>query len=706
MPAVTVKSVCPLNCPDTCGIVSSVEDGRIVRTVGDPDHPITRGWLCRKGNQYLERHTSPDRLLYPLRRAGPKGSGRFERISWDAALDLIAERWQAIIAEWGAEAILPYGYSGTLGIVQRAAGERRFLNRLGASVLDRSICSEAGHAAMKATLGGSFGADPEDIPNARLLLIWGYNPAATNPHAVPLIQEAKRRGATVVLIDPRVTETARFADWHVQPYPGTDGALALALVHQIAEAGLEDRAFLAERTVGWDALRARATAYPLERAAAITRLPPETIQRLARLYAERRPGLIATGPGLQRHTNGGQAMRCLLALPAVTGQYGRPGGGFIYNNRYLIWDPELLGHDRELRRGTPRVISINQIGEALLSADPPVKSLLVVNGNPAAVAQSQAKVVRGLLRDDLFTVVHEVFPTDTVRYADVVLPATLNLEQLDLHLSYWSLYLRLNLPAVPPPGEARSNLELYQALARRMGFTEPCLFASAEEIIRELLRTPSPLLEGVTWERLVAEPAVRLNLQARPWVPFADGRFPTPSGKVELYAERLARAGADPLPDWVPEREGPEASPALFARFPLKLLTPKEQHFVGSSYANLASFRQLAGAPVVQLHPNDAAARGIADGALVEVWNERGACRLWARVAETVRPGVAVSEVVHWQVDGQDGRNVNWTTPDYLTDLGGNSSFHTNLVEVRPVAEGAAGRTTAAEARTSGAAER
>jgi anaerobic selenocysteine-containing dehydrogenase len=682
-----VKSVCPLNCPDTCGILTQVEDGRVVRTSGDPDHPITRGWLCRKGSRYLERHTSPERLLYPLRRVGPKGEGRFERISWDQALDLIAERWHSIVARWGPEAILPYGYSGTLGIIQRTVGERRFLNRLGASVLDRSICSEAGHAAMRATLGGSYGADPEDIPNSRLIVIWGYNPAATNPHAIPLIQEATRNGATVVVIDPRVSESVRFADWHLRPYPGTDGALALGVVHLLVEQGLEDRAFLDASTIGWDALRERAAEFPPERVAEITRLPADAIRRLAGLYAERRPGLIVTGPGLQRHTNGGQAMRCLLALPAVTGQYGRPGAGFLYNNRYLAWDPELLGHDAELRRHTPRTLSINQIGEALLSADPPVQSLLVVNGNPAAVAQSQAKLTRGLLRDDLFTVVHEIFPTDTVRYADVVLPATMQLEQADLHLSYWSLHLRLNLPAVAPPGEARSNLELYQALARRMGFDEPCLYATPEEIVRELLQTPSPLLEGVTWERLAAEPAVRLTLPARPWVPFADGRFPTPSGKLELYSESLARQGLDPLPGWAPERESPESSPSLFSRYPLKLLTPKEQHFLGSSFANLRSFRQLAGEPVVEIHPADAAPRGIADGALVEVANDRGGCRLRARVTESTRPGVAVSEVVHWQMHGPDGRNVNWTTPDYLTDLGANSCYHTNLVEIRPVRE-------------------
>jgi anaerobic selenocysteine-containing dehydrogenase len=685
MPTRTIKSVCPLNCPDSCGIVTTVEDGRVVRTAGDPEHPITRGWLCRKGGRYLERHTSPDRLLYPLRRVGPKGEGRFERTSWDAALDLIAERWQAILDRWGPEAIVPYGYSGTMGIVQRTAAERRFLNRLGASVLDRSICSEAGHAAMRATLGGSYGADPEDTPHARLVLLWGYNPAATNPHAMPLLLEARRNGAAVVAIDPRVTESVRFADWHLRPNPGTDGALALGLIHLLFDAGLDDRAFLEARTLGWRELRERAAAFPPERVAEITRLPVETIRDLARLYAERRPGLIATGPGLQRHTNGGQAMRCLLALPAVTGQYGRSGGGFVYNNRYLLWDPELLGHDAELRRGAPRTISINRIGEALLSADPPVQSLLVVNGNPAAVAQSQAKLIRGLLREDLFTVVHEIFPTDTVRYADVVLPATMQLEQLDLHLSYWSLYLQLNLPAVAPPGEARSNLELYQALARRMGFDEPCLHASAEEIVRELLQTPSPLLAGVTWERLVAEPAVRLSLPTRPWVPFADGRFPTPSGKVELLAASLAREGRDPLPGWVPELESPEASPALFGRYPLKLLTPKEQHFLGSSFANLPSFRRMAGEPIVELHRLDAEARGIEDGAPVEIANDRGSCRMRARVGEGVLPGVAVCEVVHWQLHAPAGRNVNWTTPDYLTDLGANSSYHTNLVEIRPV---------------------
>ena len=679
----TVKSVCPLNCPDSCGIVTVVEDGRVVRTTGDPDHPITRGWLCRKGNAYLERMNHPDRILYPMRRVGPKGAGRFERITWDAALDEIAGRWGAIVDEWGPEAILPYGYSGTMGIVNRTAGERRFLNRLGASVLDRAICSEAGHAAMLATLGGSIGSDPEDVPNARLILLWGYNPAATNPHMVPLLQEARRNGARVAVIDPRVTETVRYADWHVRPYPGTDAALALALIHHIAERGRHDQTFLAQRTVGWEALRARAAEYSPERVAGIARLPVETIRALADEYADVRPGLIATGPGLQRHTNGGQAMRALLCLPAVTGQYGRSGGGFLYNNRYLAWDPELLGHDRELRRGTPRTISINQVGEALLSADPPIKSLLVVNGNPAAVGQAQHKLTRGLLRDDLFTVVHEVFPTDTVAYADVVLPAAMQLEQLDLHLSYWSLYLRLNLPAVPPAGEARSNLGLYQALARRMGFAEPCLYATGEEIVRELLRTPSPLLGGVTWERLLAEPAVRLTLPMRPYVPFDDGRFPTPSGKVQLYSSTLEAQGRAPLPDWTPERESPEASPDLFSRYPLKLLTPKEQHFLGSSFANVPSFARMAGEPTVELHPDDAAARGISDGDWVDVFNARGACRPRARVSEDVLPGVAVSEVVHWQSRSPGGHNVNWTTPDYLTDLGDNSSYHTNLVQVR-----------------------
>ncbi|HYU18645.1 MAG TPA: molybdopterin oxidoreductase family protein [Chloroflexota bacterium] len=682
-PLTPVKSVCPLNCPDSCGIVTEVQDGRVVRTSGDPDHPITRGWLCRKGNEYLERLNHPSRLTYPLRRLGPKGEGQFERINWDEALDTIAARWHEIVERWGPQAILPYGYSGTMGVVNRAAAERRFLNRLGASILDRGICSEAGHAAMKATLGGSFGSDPEDIPNARLILIWGYNPAATNPHCIPLLQEARRNGAQVVVVDSRVTETVRFADQHLAPYPGTDAALALSMIHVLFDEGLDDATFLEERTIGAEALRQRALRYPPSRVARITRLPPDAIRELALFYGTHKPGLLTTAPGLQRHTNGGQTMRALLCLAAVAGQYGVPGGGFLYNNRYVIWDPELLGHDSELRRGTPRTISINQVGEALLSADPSIKSLLVVNGNPAAVGQSQAKMVRGLLRDDLFTVVHEVFPTDTVDYADIVLPATMQLEQLDLHLSYWSLYLRLNLPAVAPPGECRSNLELYQALAERMGFTEPCLYASGEEIIRELLQTPNPYLGGVTWERLVEEPAVRLTTSTRPHVPFANGHFPTPSGKLELYSTTLAADGHDPLPDWVAELESPEATPALFARYPLKLLTPKEQHFIGSSFANLESFRQMAGGPDVQLNPRDASARGVSEGDWVEVFNERGSCRLLARVGDTVPPGVAVSEVVHWQKHSPNGRNVNWTTPDYLTDLGDNSTYHTNLVQVR-----------------------
>jgi anaerobic selenocysteine-containing dehydrogenase len=618
-----------------------------------------------------------------LRRVGPKGAGRFERISWDEALDITAARWRGIIERWGPEAILPYGYSGTMGVVNRLAAERRFLNRLGASILDRGICSEAGHAAMRATLGGSFGADPEDLPNARLILIWGYNPAATNPHFMPLLQQAKRNGAHVVVIDPHTTETVRYADQHLTPYPGTDAALALCLVNVLVEEGLHDAAFLDDRTLGFRGLRERAARYSLERAAQITRLPPHQIRDLALLYGTRKPGLLATAPGVQRHTNGGQTVRALLSLPALTGQYGVSGGGFIYNNRYVVWDPELLGHDSELKHGSPRTISINQVGEALLSAEPPIMSLLVVNGNPAAVGQNQAKMTRGLLREDLFTVVHDVFPTDSVDYADIVLPATMQLEQLDLHLSYWSLYLRLNLPAVPPPGECRSNLDLYHALGARMGFEEPCLYASGEDIIKELLQTRSPYLEGVTWQRLVDEPAVRLTTPARPHVPFADGRFPTPSGKLELYSTMLESAGKDPLPDWVPERESPESAPELFARYPLKLLSPKEQHFLGSSFANLASFQRMAGEPRIEIHPHDALQRGISDGDVVEVFNDRGSCRLPAHVGATVPPGVAVSPVVHWQKHSPGRRNINWTTPDYLTDMGDNSTYHTNLVEIR-----------------------
>ena len=687
----TVKSVCPLNCPDSCGIVTEVEDGRVVRTSGDPDHPITRGWLCRKGSRYLERHTSPDRLLYPLRRVGPKGEGRFERVSWDEALDTIAERWQAIIAEWGPEAILPYGYSGTMGVVQRTAGERRFLNRLGASILDRSICSEAGHAAMKATLGGSYrrrsGGHPEQPPDPAL----GVQPGRHQParRAADPGGEAERR---VRRADrpARRARRARYADWHLQPYPGTDGALALAVANLLFQDGLADEAFLAERTVGWEALRERAAEYPVERAAEITRLPaghdpppgPHSTPSAS-------PGLIATGPGLQRHTNGGQAMRCLLALPAVTGQYGRSGGGFLYNNRYLAWDPELLGHDRELRRGTPRTISINQIGEALLSADPPVKSLLVVNGNPAAVAQSQAKLIRGLLRDDLFTVVHEIFPTDTVRYADVVLPATMQLEQLDLHLSYWSLHLRLNLPAVAPPGEARSNLEMYQALARRMGYTEPCLYAVRRGDRPRAAADAEPAAGGGDLGAAGGR-AGRAPERPDSAVGAVRGRpLPDAVRQAGAVLGELARQGLDPLPGWTPERESPEASPALFERYPLKLLTPKEQHFLGSSFANLPCVpADWPASRWSRSTRDDAEARGIVDGALVEVWNDRGSCRLRARVAESVVPGVAVSEVVHWQMHGPDGRNVNWTTPDYLTDLGANSSYHTNLVEIRAVDDG------------------
>jgi anaerobic selenocysteine-containing dehydrogenase len=684
-----VRGVCPHNCPDTCGWVVTVENGAPVRIEGDADHPYTRGWLCTKVNRYLEFVLHPDRLRQPMRRVGRKGEGRFEPISWEAALDLIVARWQGLIDQHGPESIVPYSYSGTLGAVQSAVANTRFWARLGASQLERTICSAAGTEAARLTVGGSYGTDPEAAVHSRLILLWGTNPASTHPHFIPILDEARRRGARVVLIDPHRTLTANRADLHLQPRPGSDAALALAMMHVLFAEGLVNRAWAEAHTVGLAALEARVREYTPEWAAGITGLDAGEISDLARAYASESPSLIKCSMGLQRHTNGGNTIRCLACLPALTGSYGTLGGGFLYSTGgHLTWPGRAIcpGGVAPRNQGAPapRVINMNRIGEELLTADPPIRSLYVFNSNPAAVAPAGGKVRAGLEREDLFTVVHELFLTDTAMYADILLPATSQFEHWDLHKAYGHLYLSLNRPVMPPLGEAKSNWEVFQLLAARMGFHEPEFRQSAEEIIRDVLRSGGPAVEGITLEQLMQQGTARLNVPGRPHVPFAEGRFPTPSGRVELYSEQLAAAGKDPLPGWVPSGESVDGAPRQARRFPLALVSPASHYFLNSSFGNVPSLIRQAREPQVEIHRLDADARGIADGDWVEVVNPRGACRLRARVTETgVRPGVVATGTVWWNRFSPDGRNANWTTSDALSDYGNGASFHGNLVEVR-----------------------
>ena len=683
----TRYSVCPHDCPDTCRLKLEVRDGWALSITGDDAHPFTRGFLCVKVNNYLDRVYSPDRVLHPLRRVGAKGEGRFERVSWDDALDYTAERLKAIVAEHGAEAVLPYSYAGTMGVLGYGSMDRRFFHRLGASLLDRTICSVAGTVGYKYTVGAMVGTDPEQLADARLILLWGTNTVSTNVHLVPFVKEAKAKGARVVLIDPHRTRTAQLADEWVPIRPGTDAALALAMMHVICRDDLHDADYVARYTVGFEQLRARVAECPPGWAEERTGVPAAAIERLARAYATTQPAAIRVNYGMQRHANGGMAIRTVACLPALVGAWRHPAGGICLSTSG-VFGLNLAALERaDLLRGNPRTINMVRLGEALTELDdPPVKALFVYNSNPAAVAPNQSKVLAGLRRDDLFVAVHEQVMTDTCRYADVVFPATSILEQLDLHKAYGHLYVQLSEAAIEPLGEAVPNTELFRRLAARMGYDEPAFRDSDEELVRQALETSHPSMAGITYERLRRDGWARLAVP-RPFAPFAEGNFPTPSGKCELYSERAKRDGFDPLPSYRPPAESRESNPALAARYPIQLVSAAAHAFLNSTFAHLAKHRRLEGKPTLELHPSDAAARGIQTGDRVRVFNDRGEAWFWAAVGETVPPGVAAHSSIWWPSCSPNGVNVNALTSDRLSDMGGGATFHDNLVQVERATE-------------------
>lgn len=681
-----VIGACPHDCPDTCSVRTEVRDGVAVSFVGDGDHPITQGWLCAKVRPYLDRVYHPDRLRYPLRRVGRKGAGRWERVSWDEALAEISQRWNAIIDEHGAAAILPYSYSGTLGLLQNLVAASRLFNRMGASGLERSICDAAATEAVLATLGAKWAPDSRDVAHSRMVVIWGHNPASTSPHFMPFLRTAQRTGTYVVVIDPRRTITARSADQHIQPKPATDAALALGMMNVIFGEGLHDEAWLEANSVGWRQLRERVKDYPPARAAEITGVPAETIVELARRFATTKPVMLKFADGIQRHGNGGQTVRALLCLPAITGQIGIRGGGVFYSTSgYVLWDDQAVGHADDCVP-SPRIVNMVRLGAALTGEieDPPVQSLYVFNANPVASTPNAGRIIEGLLRDDLFTVVHDLFMSDTARFADIVLPATSQLEHMDLHKGYGHRFLQFNHPAIQPVGESRSNWEVMKSLAAALGYDDWWLRQSAEDVLAEVIdatRASNPLLEGVTLERLMEAGTVPLNFSSVSDVPFSDLTFPTPSGKVELWSERMIQSGVDPLPDYSSPRELISGCDSES----LVLISGAAHHFVSSSLANVPTLMRREGTPSLEIHPSDAEARGIVDGDIVEVWNDRGSCRLRVVTTTDVRPGVIVSPKGHWAHLSPDGRNINWVTPDALADVANQSTFHSNLVQVRRV---------------------
>ncbi|HEY2806088.1 MAG TPA: molybdopterin oxidoreductase family protein [Gemmatimonadales bacterium] len=687
-----VRAACPHDCPDTCAMLVTVRrenDGwKAVDVRGDPDHPVTRGFLCAKVDRYLERTYHRDRLTSPLRRVGRKGEGRFEKIGWDEAIALVAARLQAAATQHGAQSVLPYSYAGTMGFIQGGSMDRRFFHRFGASLLDRTICSMAGSVAMQMTVGQNVGTDTEQVGGAELILIWGSNTLTSNPHLWPFVRAARDQGAQVVAIDPLTTRTTQQCDRHIMIRPSTDAALALGMMNILFAEGLADRDYLGKYSLGAAELEARAKEFPVERVAETCELEPETIRWLARAYGRAKPAFIRVNYGLQRHYGGGMAVRCIAALPAVAGHWRHPAGGVQLSTSAAHKFNKAALEKPELSPPGTRTINMSRVAEALTTPDagvggPPVQAIVVYNSNPGAVAPDRARVRAGLAREDLFTVVLEHFLTDTAMFADVVLPATTQLEHWDVHLAYGHYYVSLNQPSIPPVGESLPNSEIFRRLAKACGFTEPCFDDSDETMIRQALASGHANMQGITFERLLETGWARLNLPT-PYTPYAEGGFPTPSGKCELFSERLKARGLDPVPQYLPPRESRETDPALAARLPLTLLSPPAHQFLNSTFVNVDSLRKKAGAPTLRIHPDDATPRGISEGLTVRCYNDRGGFEARAVVTAEVKRGVLQAPSIWWGVLTRDGMNANETTSVAVTDMGGGATFYDNLVEVAP----------------------
>ena len=675
----------------------TVEDGRATKIQGDPAHPVTRGFLCAKVAKYLDRVYSPDRVLYPMRRVAPKGGGSknagdFRCISWEEALAEIAFRFKSIAAEFGSEAILPYSYGGTLGVLNGSSMDRRFFHRLGASQLERSICSAAGEAGIKSVTGVKLGTEPEQFRHSRYILAWGANIHGTNVHLWPFIEEARRAGAKLVVIDPYRTRTAKCADWYLPINPGTDAALALGMMHVIIGQGLHDPEYVEQHTVGFEQLREKVMDYPPERVETWTGIPAADIRKLAVEYATQRPAAIRVNYGVQRSEGGGMAVRTITMLPCITGSWKQVGGGLqlslsgIWNLKRDVLDrPDLM----QKALGRPaRVVNMVELGKALNTlTDPPLKALFVYNSNPAAVCPNHNDVTRGLRRSDLFTVVHEQFFTDTVDYADIVLPATTFFEQKDLQTSYGHYYLQMSNQAIQPLGECRPNVEVFRALARAIGFEDKCFEDSVDEMIDQALSSENPWLRGIERGRLEKEGHMHIRVPngekgSEAFLPFAHGGFQTTSGKAELLNPALKAQGLDPVAEFVPPQESRHQGVAK--RFPLEMLARKADNFLNSTFTNLPSVQKLEETGLVELHPDDAQARGIGSGDTVRVFNARGQLRLRARVNGAVQPGV-VAATLNWAKLSPDGNNVNVLTSEKLTDMGNSATFYSVLVEVEKV---------------------
>jgi molybdopterin guanine dinucleotide-containing S/N-oxide reductase-like protein len=706
-----VHATCPHDCPDACAVLITVDNGRATRIQGDPAHAVTRGFLCAKVAKYLDRVYSPDRVLYPMRRVRPKGpqpaenSPNFVRITWDEALDEITKRLPEIANEFGSEAILPYSYGGTLGVLNGGSMDRRFFHRLGASQLARNICSAAGEAGLRSVLGAKTGTEPEQFRHSKYIIAWGANIHGNNVHLWPFIEEARRKGAKLVVIDPYKTRTAKCADWYLPINPGTDTALALGMMHVIIGEERHDADYVARHTLGFEQLREKVREYSPERVARWTGISADDIVRLAREYATQRPAAIRVNYGVQRSEGGGMATRTVAMLPCITGSWKEVGGGLQLSlsgsfqlNKSALENAELM----TTALGRPaRTINMVELGQALNDLDdPPVKALFVYNSNPAAVCPNHNDVIQGLRRPDLFTVVHEQFFTDTTDYADIVLPATTFFEHRDLVTSYGHCHLQLSQQAIEPLGECRSNVDLFQALAARMGFKEKVFSETVDDMIDLALTSPNPWLKGIDRERLEKDASVRLNFSGRtavdraahprdgghdepaPFLPFANGGFQTPSGKAELYAEGLISEGIHPVAEFIPPEESRHSAGAR--SFPLELLARKADNFLNSTFCNVPAVQSMEEVGLLEMHAEDAGLRGIQNGDRVRVYNKRGEIQLRAKVNGSVQPGV-VGASLNWAKLSPEGRNINVLTSEKLTDMGNSATFYSVLVEVEVV---------------------
>ena len=687
----TIRATCPHDCPDTCAMLVTVKDGVAIEVKGDPDHPNTAGALCTKVSRYVERTYHAERLLFPQKRVGSKGEGKFIRISWDEALDIIAAKLKPI-AEQDPLAILPYSYAGTMGLVQGESMSMRFFNKIGASDLDRTICASAGSVGYQYTIGAKIGTDTEQFEHAKLIIIWGSNPIASNLHFWMKVQEAKRRGATIIAIDPYRSLTAEKCHQHIALLPGTDTALALGLMHVLIRDDYLDHDYIKNYTLGFEKLAERLKIWTPEHTAKICGIAPEVVEQLAQLYGKTalqgEAVAIRLSYGLQRTHGGGMAVRNAACLPALVGAWRQPAGGILLSSgdsfpKRLdrLQRPDLRSPSNSQKQ---RLINMSTIGDDLLKPaskefGPAIQALFVYNSNPVAVAPESIKVARGFAREDLFTVVLEHFQTDTADYADILLPATTQLEHTDIHATYGHLYMMANNPAIQPLGESKPNTEIFRLLAARMGFNDPCFSETDDEIAAQAFDSTNQRAIHFDWASLKKTGWQKLNM---PLAPFVQGGFPTASGKCEFFSAKMQADGLDPLPAYIPPYESAQSAPQLAQVYPLAMISPPARNFLNSTFVNVMSLRDTEGEPYLDIHPQDAHARGILNGDMVRTFNDRGSMIMKARVTDKTRAGLVVGLSIWWKKYAGDGKNANELTSQRLTDMGRAATFYDVLVQV------------------------